>query len=230
MSLSRHLIALGLVAGLAAAARSHFVFVYATPDRTEARLVFGHTAAPDPSGFPTRAANTTLTARGAAGKDVRLVVEKGGGNFFRAKLPADRPVVVFGTTEAGVTQRGDNPPMLSWYYPKAVLGDPFVDAAVVGAGAPLEVIPVRAGKKVRFRVVFGGKPVADAEVTVGRVGAGEDKDEGVKTDKDGVTAEFAGRGRYCVAARITEEKAGEFGGKKYAKVRHTATVVFDFAP
>jgi uncharacterized GH25 family protein len=118
--------------------------------------------------------------------------------------------------------------MLSWYYPKVVLGDPFAGKAVAGPGIPLEVVPVRAGDQVRFKVLAAGEPLAGAEVTVGLPGGGEEKSQVVKTDKDGLTGGFADRGRYCVAARRMEEKSGEFGGKKYAAVRHTATVVFDY--
>ncbi|VTR95351.1 Uncharacterized protein OS=Phycisphaera mikurensis (strain NBRC 102666 / KCTC 22515 / FYK2301M01) GN=PSMK_26110 PE=4 SV=1: DUF4198 [Gemmata massiliana] len=221
----RYLAALLTIGYLAAAGHAHFVFVYV--DGAEARVVFGHTAAPDSSSFPTRAEKTTLTARDAAGKDTKIAVEKGDGNFFRAKLPADKPAVVFGITEAGVTQRGENPPLLSFYYPKVIVGDLFVKGAEVGGA--LELVPVRNGDKVQFKVLAGGKPVADVEVTVGLAGKGEDQDETVKTDKDGLTTAFADKGRYCVATRRSEDKSGEFGGKKYAAVRHIATLVFDFA-
>jgi uncharacterized GH25 family protein len=224
----RYLTAAVALIGVATAARAHFVFVYVADGGTEARLVFAHAAAPDPKVPATRVEKTTLIARDAAGKDTKLVVEKGAGNYYRAKLPTDKSIVVFGTTEAGVTQYGDNPPALSWYYPKTVLGDPFSKGAAVGPKVPLELVPVRDGEKVRFRVPAGGKPAVGIEVTVGRPGQGEDESQVVKTDKDGLTSGFADRGRYCVAARRAEDKAGEFGGKKYAVVRHTATLVFDF--
>jgi uncharacterized GH25 family protein len=225
----RSLTALVLLAGGALPTGAHFVFVYVPDGASEARLVFGHKAEPDPSAFPTRAEKTTLTARDATGKETKLTTEKGDGNFFRAKLPAEKPVIVFGTTEAGVTQRGDDPPQLSWYYPKVVLGDPFAKAAVIGAAAPLEVVPVRDGEKVRFKVLAAGKPLPDIDVTVGPPGKAEDQAQTVKTDKDGLTAGFGEHGRYCVATRRVEDKPGELGGKKYAKARHIATVVFDFA-
>lgn len=224
----RSLLVVVLTACSAASAPAHFVFVYVADGGAEARVVFGHSAAPDPSAPVARVANTVLTARDAAGGETKLTVEKGDGNFYRAKLPAVPPAVIHGTTEAGVAQRGDNPPMLSWYYPKVVAGDPFTPAATVGT-SPLDLVPVRDGDKVRFRVLAAGKPLADTEVTVGLPGAAEDKVPVVKTDKNGLTEGFAERGRYCVAARRTEEKPGEFGGKKYAAVRHTATVVFDLA-
>jgi uncharacterized GH25 family protein len=217
----RGLTGFALVLALAGAARGHFVFVYV--EGAEARLVFGHRAAPDPDSFPTRAENTALTARGADGKEAKLAAEKGDGNFFRAKLPGGKAAVVYGTTEAGVTQRGDNPPLLSFYYPKAITGDPF--AAGTGTGAALELVPVRDGDKVKFKVLANGKPAAGAEVTVGAPGV--EKDQVVKADADGLTEAFAATGRYCVAARRSDEKPGEFGGKKYVAVRHTATLVCD---
>lgn len=223
----RFLTAAAAVALVAAAADAHFVFVYA--EGTEARVVFGHAAAPDPSSFPARAEKTTLTARDAAGAETKLSIEKGDGNFYRAKFGATKPIVVFGTTEAGVTQRGDNPPMLTWYYPKVVVGDPFARGVEVGPAAVLDIVPVRDGDKVLFQVLAGGKPAADVEVTVGLPGVGEEKSPVVKTDRDGRTTAFGERGRYCVAARKVDEKPGEFGGKKYAAARSIATLVFDFA-
>ena len=158
--------------GLTPAAGAHFVFVYV--DGAEARLVFGHTAAPDPAAFPARAEKTALIARDTDGKETKLAAEKGHGNFFRAKLPG-RPVVVFGTTEAGVTQRGDAPPLLSVYYPKLIVGDPF--AAGTAAGTPLELVPFKDGDRVRFQTLAAGKPVAGVEVTVGVPAAAEEEAE-----------------------------------------------------
>lgn len=218
----RYLTALAAVIAFAAAARAHFVFVYV--DGAEARLVFGHTAAPDPAATPARAEKTALTARDAGGKETKLRTEKGDGNFYRAKLP-EKSLVVFGVTEAGVTQRGDDPPLLSFYYPKVIVGDPFAKGTATGAA--LELVPVKDGDGVRFQVLAAGKPVAGVEVTVGLPGADEDKSPVVKTDKDGRTEAFAARGRYCVAARQAENKPGEFGGKRYTAVRHTATLVID---
>ena len=224
----RNLTAALAVALLATAARAHFVFVYIPDGGAEARVVFGHAAAPDPDAFPTRAEKTTLSGRDAAGKATKLTLERGDGNFYRAKLPVDKPVVVFGTTESGVTQRGDNPAVLYWYYPKVIVGDPFAKVATVGEAVPMEVVPEQDGDKVRFRILFGGKPAAETEVTVLLSGADEGTAVAAKADANGRTTGFADRGRYCVAARRVEAKEGEFGGKKYSSVRHTATLVVDF--
>jgi uncharacterized GH25 family protein len=224
----RYLFAILTLVGVTAGVRAHFVFVYVAEEAAEARLVFGHAAAPDPMTPATRAEKTTLTARDGSGKDTALQVEKGDGNFYRAELPAEKPVLVFGTTEAGVTQRGENPPMLSWYYPKVIVGDPFARTAQVGAEMPLEIVPVRDGDSVRFQVLAQGKPVGGVEVTASLSGGDEEAAQTVTTDAKGLTEGFSQPGRYCVAARTTDATAGEFGGKPYATVRHTATLVFDF--
>jgi uncharacterized GH25 family protein len=218
--------AIALVA-LGPAASAHFVFVYV--EGAEARVVFGHAAAPDPSVFPNRAAKTALVARDAMGKETKLALEKGDGNFFRAKLPAARPVVIYGTNPAGVMQRGDNPPMLSWDYPKVIVGDPFALSAEIGKGLALEIVPIRDREKIRFKVLGDGLPLNACEVTVGLSGADEEKAQVVKTDKEGLTIGFAQSGRYCIAARRLENKTGEQDGKKYSAVRYTATLVADYA-
>jgi uncharacterized GH25 family protein len=221
----RFLTTLAAALGFTAAAHAHFVFVYVTDDRGEVRVVFGHGPTPDPKTFPTRAEKTALTARSADGKDAAPKMEKGDGNFFKAKLDG-KPVVVFGTTEAGVTQREGADPTLTTYYPKVLVGDPFAKSAEVGKAVAVELVPVKDGEKVRFKVLAGGKPVEGVEVTVGVPGKDEESDP-VKTDKDGLTPAFAEHGRYAVAARVVEDKPGELDGKKYKAVRRIATLVCD---
>ena len=65
-------------------------------------------------------------------------------------------------------------------------------------------------------------------MTVGLPGKGDEESKEVRTDPDGLTDGFTEAGRYCVAAVRVEQRAGEFGGKKFSTVRHTATIVFDF--
>lgn len=225
----RFLMSLLLVAGIGTVAQSHFVYVYV--EGGEAKVVFGHSAAPDLKAPAARCEKTALVVRDADGKETRLpAVEKGDGNFYRVKLPGQKPVVVMGTTDAGVTQYADNPPMLSWYYPKVIVGDPFVKGIAAPESTALDVVPVRDGNKVRFKVTALGKPAADVEVAVGLSGSAEEKTRTVKTGKDGLTESFAEKGRYCVAAKQTMNNPGERGGKKYTAIRHIATLVFDFSP
>ena len=221
----RFLITLAAALGLTAAAHAHFVFAYVTDDRGEVRVVFGHGAAPDPKTPATRCETAVLTARTADGKDAKLTTEKGDGNFYKAKLDG-KPVVVFGHTATAVNQREGADPTLTTYYPKAVVGDPFAKTAAVGKGVPVELVPVKDGDKVRFKLLLDGKPAEGVEVTVGVPGK-DDESEPVKTDKDGLTPAFAEFGRYAVAARQVDDKPGELDGKKYKAVRRIATLVCD---
>ena len=70
-----------------------------------------------------------------------------------------------------VVAKGKGKPFRLHYHPKAVLGDPFAKEAMVGKEAVVEIVPVRAGDKVKFLVVAGGKPLADAEVFLRKPGA-----------------------------------------------------------
>ncbi|MCX8139436.1 MAG: hypothetical protein N3E46_07115 [Gemmataceae bacterium] len=219
--------------GVSFSAFAHFVFVYVSSEAGEARLVFGHAAAPDPKTPATRAEKTLLTLRSVNGQDYKLVVEKGAGNYYRALLKEHQPRLIFGVTEAAVTQRGDNPPMLTWYYPKVIVGDPFAAGNTVGEALPMEIVPLRADGGVRFQVLRQGKTVADAEVSVDlseKAEKGEVSSTSVKTDTQGLTPIYKEGGRYCVAARVTERRSGEWAGKKYEAVRHIATLVCDVPP
>jgi hypothetical protein len=190
---------------------AHFVFVYPTEDKGEVRLVFGHGAAPDPKTPASRCEKTTLTARSAEGQESKLTTEKGDGNFFKAKL-ATPPSVVFGATETAVSQREGADPTCTTYFPKVVFGDPFAKSAEVGKAVPVELVAVKDGEKLRFKLLADGKPAQGIEVTVGVPGK-EGEGEVVKTDKDGLTPAFAEHGRYAVAARVVDDKPGELDGK-----------------
>lgn len=204
-----------------AAANAHFTFVVPEPDGASVKVIFSDDLKPDTNVNVEKIGGTKLTLRDAAGKDTPLELKKGDG-CYTATLPGSGPRVVFGTTEFGVSQKGDAKAFLLVYHPKALVGD--VPAKAAAVGARLEVVPAGEPGKPRFRVVADGKPAAEAEVTVMVPGSMKQM---VKTDKDGLTPAFAAAGRYGVFARWTEAKPGEHAGKKYEEVRHYATLVAD---
>jgi hypothetical protein len=204
-----------------ALAHGHFTFIVPDAGGSSAKVVFSDDLNPDMNVNIEKIAGTKLTLRDAAGKDSPLEMKKGEGCYL-VNLPGSGPRVVFGTTEYGVSQKGDAKPYLVVYYPKALVGD--VPAKAAAVGAKLEVVPAGESGKPRFRVLADGKPAAEAEVTVLVPGSAKQM---VKTDKDGLTPAFAASGRYGVFARWTEAKSGEHAGKKYEEVRHYATLVAD---
>ncbi|MBN9120642.1 MAG: DUF4198 domain-containing protein [Planctomycetes bacterium] len=201
------------------AVRGHFQFVVPDAKGESAKVVFSDDLEPDTNVNVEKIASTKLTLRDAAGKEVPLEWKKGDG-FYAVNVPGRGDRVIYGVTDYGVLQKGDDKPFKLAYYPKATIGS--AAAKAVGEKLALEVVAEPAMGKVRFQVLAAGKPLADSEVTVMGPSGGK---RAVKTDKDGYTPTFDGAGRYGVVAKRVEAKAGEHAGKKFDEIRSYATLV-----
>src|SRR5207248_962412 len=141
-----------------AVASAHFPFL--VPDGpAKGKAVFSDNLKPDKDVPVDRIANTKLVVL-ADGKatDLTWTLDKPA-NCYTFEVPGTGSRVVVGTTYYGVLQRGDSKPFLLHYYPKAVFGDlPDPEKATAGDKVPLELIPVAAGGKLRFKALAGGKP------------------------------------------------------------------------
>lgn len=199
---------------------AHFVYVVPAKDGKTVSVVFSEDLNPDEDVAIEKIATLKLT--GVANGQETTVACKTGKHELTAALAADTKVA-FGSVTYGLMSKGDKPSLLM-YHPKAVLFGASEKEATIGTKAALEVVPVTADGKTKFRLFAAGKPVAESE---GSVLLPDGKKEKVKTDKDGYTAAFAGSGRFAMWLRHTEVKAGEHDGKKYAEVKHYATLVAD---
>jgi uncharacterized GH25 family protein len=216
-------LALVLVLVTASFASAHFPFL--VPDGpSTGKAVFSDTLQPDKDVPVDRIARTKLVVL-ADGKatDLAWTLDKAA-NCYTFDVPGTGSRVVVGTCDYGVLQRGDSTPFLLLYYPKAIFGDlPAQERATAGDKVPLELVPVAAGGKVRFRALADGKPLAKADVTV--LVPGEMKSTIVATADAGLTPEFDKPGAYGAQVRRVEAKAGDRDGKKYEEVRQYATLV-----
>jgi len=216
-------LALAIVFVGASAASAHFPFL--VPDGpTKGKAVFSDTLKPDKDVPVDRIANTKLVliADGRA-TDLAWALDKAA-NCYTFEVPGNGSRVVVGTTDYGVLQRGDSKPFLLHYHPKAVFGDvPAPERATAGDRVPLELVPVAADGKLRFKALVGGKPLAKTNVSV--LVPGETKGKDVTTDDAGLTPEFDKPGTYGAQVRTVEAKTGDKDGKKYDEVRHYATLV-----
>lgn len=210
------------VVALAATAVAHGHALYLLPAAGgTVEVVFSDELAPD-----SRVKEATwkkieglkLTARDAAGKETPVEWAKAE-HKLTAKVPAGTASVC-GAVDYGVFAKGQGKPMFLRYLPKVQLA-----AGASDTKAPLEVTAVRDGEKTRFRVSAAGKPAAGVELRV-MLPEG-DKEAEATTDEAGMTAGFAGRGRFGVTARTEAEKAGEVNGQKYEKEVTVATLVVD---
>lgn len=205
-----------------AVANAHFPFVVPDEKGQSAKVVFSDNLEPDENVNIEKIASTKLTLRAADGKESTLEWKKETG-FYALNVSGSGDRVVYGVTDYGVLQKGDDKPFKLAYYPKAVLGAP--GAKPVGEKLALEVVAeVAAGAKVRFQVLTAGKAVAESEVTVILPGGTKKM---AKTDKDGFVGGFEGAGRYAVIAKRVEAKSGEHAGKKFDEIRSYATLVCD---
>jgi N-acetylneuraminic acid mutarotase len=212
-----------VLAGLVA--QAHFVFVVPDKAGAAATVVFSEDLESDDGVAIAKINGLKLTLRDAAGKDIP-VTHKAEEYNLAARLPGSGPRIVYGSINYGVLAKGEAPPFLLAYHPKAVIGAVPADKLVIGDKLPAELVPVAEKGSIRFKLLGRGKPVADADVTVLKPDRTKAK---VKTGKDGLTEAVEGSGRYGAWARYTEAKPGEHDGKKYTEVRHYATLVVDTA-
>lgn len=199
---------------------AHFIYVVPARDGKTVTVVFSDSLDPD-EGVPIeKIASLKLNCR-SNGQETAVACKTGNHELTATVAPDTK--VAFGTVTYGLTTRGEKPSLLI-YHPKAVLGASSEKEATVGAKAILEVVPVSADGKTKFRLLAVGKPVADAE---GSLLLPDGKKEKLKTNQDGYTEAFAGSGRFAVWMRHTEAKSGVHGDKKYDEVKHYATLVCD---
>jgi len=201
--------------------QAHFPFIVTDGASTSAKVVFSDDLNVDANVSIEKIANTKLTLRDSGGKESALEWKKEDG-FYAVKVSGSGTRVVYGVTDFGVLQKGDTKPFKLIYYPKAVIGTANEKTATVGEKLPLEIVAVSVFGKVKFQIVASGKPLADSEVTVLLP---DSTKKMVKTEKDGFTPEFDGKGRYGVVAKFFENKSGDHDGKKFEEIRIYATLV-----
>jgi hypothetical protein len=211
---------------LAGRASAHFPFVLPEADGSKATVVLSETLAVDESVKTDRlAGGLKLSLRDAAGQDAPLAATTAA-HSMTVPLTGSGTRTVHGVADFGVRQRGDSPAYLLVYYPKAILGDAFDAKTVVGKGVPIELIPAKTEKGIRFRLVADGKPFAGQEVKIIHPDAGQSTQ---KTDADGYTESFAQPGRYGAWARHWVDAAGKRGEQAYTQERRYATLVAEHA-
>jgi len=218
------LLAIAVTCVFAACASAHFPFL--VPDGpSKGKAVFSDTLKPDNLGVPVdkiAGAKLVVLDNGKA-TDLAWTHDKTA-NCYTFEVPGSGSRIVVGTVDYGVLQRGDSKPFRLHYYPKAIFGEiPAEKTATVGDRVPLELVPIVADGKLRFKAIGAGKPLTKGDVSV--LVPGETKSKDVQTDDAGLTPEFDKPGTYGAYVRQVEAKPGEHDGKKYDEVRNYATLV-----
>lgn len=228
--MKRCLLSLVMLVLLTSLARAHFIWIVPDKDGKSAQVIFSDTLTPDDPKLLPKIAKTELHLRKNDGTTVALKWKEAK-DAYLIEVPGEGRRTVIGTCPYGVVQRGKAEPFLLIYHAKAeVVAGSIV--APVGDSVATKLMPLEIVRESstdtqpgQYRVLWQGKPLADAEVVV--VPPGDDaKTAERKTDKDGLfDLGFSKPGVYGLRARHVEAKKGEHDGKEYKEVRHYATFV-----
>jgi uncharacterized GH25 family protein len=227
---NRRYLAAAVVFFAAATAQAHHIWIIPDKSGTTAKAVFADFLEPDKPDTLAKVSHTKLHVRDAVGKGSPISWKKGtwkkGEDTFLLDVPGDGERTVGGECVYGVVTydhrlRKEVDPYLLAYYPKAVFG-PAADSKPWDK-LPLEIVPAVSGDEVKLRVLFRGKPAANAEM---RVHPSDGEREDFKTDEKGeIKVPVKAAGAYGFQTRHIEPKGGEHDGKKYVEVRHYASLV-----
>lgn len=220
--MSRLFAVLGSAMLIGSVAWGHALYVVPSGSQ-QVMVVFGHSLQPEPlsAAAKKRMASLKLIARDTMGKTT-TVPWKAGENRLEATVPTNT-VMVYGTVDNGVFQRGNTPARRTQHLPKAVLSTNDPKSTIIGASCPLEIVPIVEAGKIRFQVLAKNQPVPQAEVEV--MVPEQDDHTDATTDEKGFTPAFTAKGNYGVTVRVEKKTPGELNGQKYESEVDTATLV-----
>jgi len=207
---------LALVALFAGQTLAHFLYLVPAREPGKIQMILSENLNPETQIAVGNVNSLKLTAR-AYGQDRAMITIKSK-HCVAAQVP-DGTSLIYGTVVYGLMSRGERSSLLV-YHPKLLLGSG--SEPVVGDSTDLEVVAHQQGNRTRFQLLYEGNPVAGAE---GSIHLPDGKKEKLKTDQDGFTEAFAGKGRYGLWMRHILDKSGELSGKNYADEKHYATLV-----
>lgn len=199
-------------------ASAHFLYLIPAPESPgAARLIFADGPKIDEAANLEPFAKALVRAKNADGSDADLKADAA--NPFQFATQGRQ---VSTRAEYGVVQRGTAAPTLIVFNADLVPTLSGTPTAGSETGS-LRLIPSLSNRELRFRAVANGKPLPNVDVLVYK--PGQAKPTAARTDAEGLTPTFAEVGDYAARIHTTETVAGEFQGRKYAAVRHYATVV-----
>jgi uncharacterized GH25 family protein len=213
--------ALVLLLAMTVSAQAHFVFILPVEKSRKAQVVFSDTLKPDRPELLKKVAGTRFSAR-VDGKDVAVKATTGK-DTLDITVSGEGPAWVVGVCDYGVSTRGKEPVLLTYYCKSIVGSDLPHDAEFLEQKFPslkLDLVPLPGAKDgPAVKVLWEGKPLADAEVVL--YVPGIDKTVERKTDADGMVKveKPTKNGLYGVRASHTVKKSGKLGDQEYAVQR-----------
>ncbi len=222
--------ALSVACGLAAwsvtmPCQAHFLWIktITQDEKPQAFLFFGESPADEAYHLPEGLAKTKVWRRAKDNKRIELAtknLETDERIGLIAALESDAPCALEATQTYGIYGK-----TLLVYYAKHVHAPSPEQLNAVGKsnGWKLDIVPHMEGDKLKFTVLWDGKPLEGSELSI-RFGDAEPVDK--KTDKDGrAQLKLGGEGLVSVLANYTEQDVtGKHDGDEYKGVLHYASL------
>jgi uncharacterized GH25 family protein len=216
------------VFAIAGPSQAHFLWLktIGQGDKPQAFLFFGETAQDEAYHMPERMANTEVWRRAPGGKRTKLELkplETDDRIGLTAPLEADSPCVLEANQQYGVYGKS-----LLVYYAKHVRAKTAdqLNAAGSSDDLKLEIVPKAKHGELTLTVLWNGKPLPDAKLSVA---AGDAEAVEKTTGDDGrITFKPEGKGIVGVLANhLDKDQSGEADGEKYSGVLHYASLTFE---
>ncbi len=216
----RTLLSLCFLAGIAAPASAHFLWVVPQADGSTAHVIVSETLTADARVDIDIVSGASLLWRDAGGADRPMTLSRQG-YVLTTALPGAEGLV-HGHVDFGVRPSGQRAYRLH-YYPKTIVGDPFARNTAID-GRPIDIVAVGRPGALRFKVLIDGQPASAVDVNLLQPDGTEVT---VQTDSDGLTGPLAARGRYAGWARYVQPVKGTLRGTAFDQTRHYTMVVLD---
>ncbi len=212
---------------LAATAQAHFVWVFTLADSTGKvvpHVCFGEVPEPSEAHLLDNVKQTKAWIQQPGKEPQPLTLVKQAGKevgSWTADVDA-KGAAIFATCDYGVIERGGKSFLLQYYAKKLEATPEQLKAFGRIEKLPFDIVPTLSGDECQLTVLWNGKPVAESEVTIEKLGAEPQK---LKTDAEGrVSFKTTGAGEYSARAKRVADQPGERDGKSYPSESHYSTL------
>jgi uncharacterized GH25 family protein len=221
---------------IASTAEAHFIWVQVLPPVANTtvpvvQLSFGETPAPGEAHLVNKVQQSKvypLVAVGAEAKPLELaVVKQDDVASWQGSAPAKDLLGLEASCDYGVLAKGGAPFWLNYYAKHLTTGWEKQTTTSRGKHLTLEVVPTTTAAGLELLVLWNGKPLPNAKVTVDKPDNRSTdlttNEQGVAVFREGVTSLLA------VLVSHSEPTAGERDGKKYESIKHYSTLTIPVA-
>lgn len=216
------------VGALAAPCEAHFLWIKTVTqeDNPQALVFFNETPMDATYHFPEKLAKTKLWLRAADGKRTEVAtkaIESEDQIGLIGPLGSDKAAALESNQQYGIYGTA----LLVYHAKHIPAATPeALNAAGTSKELKLEIVPQAKDKDLRFTVLWNGKPLPKAKMTIL---VGEDEPVEKETDEEGSVTVKAEKGGLvgALANTMEKDKSGQLDGKDYKGTMHYASLTFE---